>query len=306
MYKFKIPEAEVAVKDFLSENPNHAVAKKALKGDAAAMLAVYKEMAGDSEFEDGPSLAALQVLNEACNQKYTPAMVRMSEVEMCQGSQYWPEGLNQLLEAMRLGDEAAKGQLKFYWKNKAKELEHVEEPLDAGQQFAVGFYYWYGIAVRKSVKKAESYMLRAAAKGCKEAEALLKEKYPKSYQEKISAERCRAYRYEGREAENDHKPAAAIKAYLKAVQIGDGDSFRSIIRLSQDAPDTMQSSMSMALKAKSATKESDVAFVDAMWRITADEMMSSDVARLLQIARDYDILVSCTEELCGWIESSPF
>lgn len=176
MYKFKTQEAESSLKEFLYEHPNHEKAKLALQGDFAAMLDVYYELCGDDEYEDGAGYDATMIIFEAVAQKYTPAMVAMARMEMCQDDEYWPEGLAMLLEAKELGDESAGLQLKNDWHNCVKdwyEDDRNGERINKYKEYSIGFYFLHGIEIEKNIEKAIAYFESSAKKGCEEAKKIL-------------------------------------------------------------------------------------------------------------------------------------
>lgn len=176
MYKFKTREAEQSLKEFLYEHPNHEKAKLALQGDFAAMLDVYYELCGDDEYEDGAGYDATMIIFEAVAQKYTPAMVAMARMEMCQDDEYWPEGLAMLLEAKELGDESAVFQLKNDWHNCVKDWYRHDcqgERINKYKEHSIGFYFLHGIEVEKDVDRAMAYFERSSNKGCEESKNIL-------------------------------------------------------------------------------------------------------------------------------------
>lgn len=179
MYKFKISEAEDSLRKYLSEHPQSSDAKKALDGDPVAMLSIYEKLCGDSEFEEGAGYDASMIIFEAVTQKHTPAMIRMAEMEMCQGDEYWPEGLDLLYEAAQLGDGRAKVQLSNDWYNCAEEWSDAEYQEENGlnkyQEYSLGFYYLRGIGVCADERKARAYLLKSSTHGCDEAKKLLAE-----------------------------------------------------------------------------------------------------------------------------------
>ena len=192
MYTFTDKDSERTIREYLRKHPNSKVAAKALNGDYKAMMELYKKLCGPIEqvVEDGPSDDADKILSEAANCKYTPAMVALAQVEMCQGNINLPHGLKMLYEAMQLGDHDAEGQLSNVWYNEVQEWAKLKvccvNELDQYQEYAVGFYYLHGICVDCDQDKAESFLMRSAVHGCEEAIAMLKEIDPKGAQRKIN------------------------------------------------------------------------------------------------------------------------
>ena len=182
MYTFKIPEAEIAIKDYLQRHPNSKVAIKALNGDCPSMMALYEQLCGPREFDGGPSDNALQIIYEAYNRKYPPAMVRLAQVEMCDEFKWWPEGLMTLIEAYQLGSQEALTELKNAWHNTGRDIDNRRksgEELDQYEGFTLAFFYYYGIDVSKDESLALRLFESAAKHGCEEAQKILETITPK-------------------------------------------------------------------------------------------------------------------------------
>ena len=120
MYTFKSKEAEAAIRNYLCTHSQSETATRALNGDCAAMMELYEELCGPQEIEEGPSEVAARIINEAIICKYPPAIVRMAQVEMCLGLEYWPDALIMLLEAYELGSKEASIELQDLWTNYVK------------------------------------------------------------------------------------------------------------------------------------------------------------------------------------------
>ena len=252
MYGFKTVEAEEAIREYLCKHPNSKVAAKALNGDCLAMMELYEKLCGPHEFEGGPSDAASWILCEASNCKYTPAMIRLAQVEMCQGDEYLPDGLNMLYEAMQLGDHDAQCKLFNEWHNEVQEWANLKsgdvDELDKAQEYAVGFYYLRGICVDCDKDKATSFLLRSAVHGCKEAMVLLQEIDSQGAQRKINDAKRQEYYEQGCNAEDEHNPVKALENYMKALDLGEDRAFRLILRVVEENTDPLQYEIESALK----------------------------------------------------------
>lgn len=306
MYKFKIDGAEPTIREYLRRHPNSKVAAKALNGDCKAMMELYKRLCGPIEqvVEDGPSDDAAMILSEAANCKYTPAMVTLAQVEMCQGDEYLPDGLNMLYAAMQLGDHNAEGQLSNEWYNEVQEWAKLKfdgvTELDEYQEYAVGFYYLHGICVDCDKDKAESFLLRSAVRDCKEAKALLMEIDPKGAQRKIDDAKRRDAYEKGCDAEDEHNPAKALKHYKEALDLGDDRAFRRILRVVEENTDPLQYEIESALKSCPKWLKVDVDDIDftrQMKRVDVSDMTDADVTRLLRIVQKYNVLKECVDSV---------
>lgn len=304
MYKFKIDEAEGAIREYLRKHPDSKVAAKALDGDCKAMMELYKRLCGPIErvVEDGPSDDAAIILSEAANCKHTPAMVTLAQVEMCQGDEYLPDGLNMLYAAMQLGDHNAEGQLSNEWYNEVQEWAELKfdgvNELDEYQEYAVGFYYLHGICVDCDKDKAESFLLRSAARGCKEATALLKEIDPKRAQRKINDAKRQEYYEQGCNAEDEHNPVKALENYMEALALGEERAFRPILRVVEENTDPLQYEIESALKSCPKylkVDADDIDFTRHMNRVDVSDMTDADVSRLLRIVQKYNVLEECID-----------
>lgn len=180
MYTFKIDSAEAAIREYQRRHPNSKVAAKALNGDCAAMMELYEELCGPIEkvVEEGPSDEATDIIFEAVNCKYAPAMVRFAQDTMYVDRKYWPDGLMMLMEAYKLGSQDAMTQLQNDWQNCVKDIDDqhkVGEELNKYEEFVLAFYYHYGIGVVKNEALALGMFLSSEKHGCEEASKILKE-----------------------------------------------------------------------------------------------------------------------------------
>lgn len=304
MYKFKVDGAEPAIREYLRKHPNSKVAAKALNGDCKAMMGLYKRLCGPIEqvVEEGPSDDAAMILSEAADCKYTPAMVTFAQVEMCLGDEYLPEGLNMLYEAMQLGDHDAEGLLSNVWYNEVQEWAKLKvccvNELDQYQEYAVGFYYLYGICVGCDKDKAESFLLRSAVRDCEEAIALLMEIDPKGAQRKINDAKRRDAYEKGCDAEDEHNPAKALKHYKEALDLGEDRAFRRILCVVEENTDPLQYEIESALKSCPKWLKVDVDDIDftrQMKCVDVGDMTDADVTRLLRIVQKYNVLEECVD-----------
>ncbi len=179
MYKFKIDEAEEAIRKYLRKRPNSKVAAKALDGDCKAMMELYKRLCGPIErvVEDGPSDDAAMILFEAAYCKYTPAMVTLAQVEMRKDIQAWPHGVMLLMEAHKLGSQEAMTCLQNDWHNCVKDIDvqyRADERINRYEEFMLAFYYHHGIGTAKDEVLAQKLFQLSAKHGCVEANKFLK------------------------------------------------------------------------------------------------------------------------------------
>lgn len=183
MYSFKVDGAEAAIREYQRRHPNSKVAAKALDGDCAAMMELYEKLCGPIEqvVEEGPSDDAAIILSEAAFSKYTPAMVALAQVEMCDDIQFWPEGVMLLMEAYKLGSQEAMTQLVNDWHNSVKDIDaqrKVGDRLNEYEEFVLAFYYHYGIEVEKNEALALRLFKSSAKQGCDEADKMLQSIQP--------------------------------------------------------------------------------------------------------------------------------
>ena len=304
MYNFKIDDAEMAIREYLRKHPTSKVAARALDGDYEAMMELYEKLCGAQEFDDGPSDEASWILCEASSCKYTPAMIRLAQVEICQGDEYLPEGLNMLYEAMQLGDHNAKSQLSSEWYNEVQEWAKLKfdgvNELGKYQEYAIGFYYLHGICVDCDKDKAESFLLRSAVRDCKEAKALLMEIDPKGAQRKVN-DAMRQESYEkGCNAEDDGDPVGALENYEKALDLGEEKAFRRILCVVEENTDPLQYEIESALKSCPKylkVAADDIDFARLMTRVDISDMTDADVTRLLHIVQKYNVLKECIDSV---------
>ena len=304
MYNFKVDDAEMAIREYLRKHPTSKVAVRALDGDYEAMMELYEKLCGPHEFDEGPSDAASWVLCEASNCKYTPALIRLAQVEMCQGGEYLPNGLNMLYAAMQLGDHDAESQLSNEWHNEVQEWAALKfggvNELDEYQEYAVGFYYLYGICVDCDKDKAESFLLRSAVRDCKEAKALLMEIDPEGAQRKINDAKRRDAYEKGCIAEDEHNPVKALEHYMKALDLGEDRAFRLILRVVEENTDPLQYEIESALKSCPKylkVDADDIDFTRRMNRMDVSDMTDADVTRLLRIVQKYNVLKECIDSV---------
>lgn len=304
MYKFKIDGADSAIREYLCKHPNSKVAAKALNGDCKAMMELYEKLCGSQEFDIGPSDEAYWILYEAANCKYTPAMIRLAQVEMCQGDKYLPDGLNMLYEAMQLGDHDAQSKLFNEWHIEVQEWANLKfgdvDELDKYQEYAVGFYYLRGICVDCDKDKAASFLLRSAVRDCKEAEALLMEIDPKGAQRKIHDAKRQEYYEQGCNAEDEHSPLKALENYMEALDLGEDRAFRLILRVVEENTDPLQYEIESALKSCPKylkVDADDIDFTRQMNCVGVSDMTDADVTRLLRIVQKYNVLKECVDSV---------
>ena len=176
MYSFKVKESEHVIREYLRKHPNSKVAERALNGDCAAMMELYEKLCGPEEFDGGATDEAVFIIYEAYNRKYPPAMIRLAQVEMCDGIQYWPEGVMILMEAYKLGSQEAMTQLKNDWHNCVRDIEDkrkVGDRINKYEEFLLAFYYYHGIEVAKDETLALCLFKSSAKLGCDEAKRML-------------------------------------------------------------------------------------------------------------------------------------
>lgn len=176
MYSFKIKEAEEAIKAYLRKHPNSKTACESLNGNCAAMMELCEKLCGSREFDGEPADEALFIIYEAYNRKYPPAMIRLAQIEMCDDTKYWPEGVLILMEAYKLGSQEAIIQLKNNWHNSVKDIDakrKVGDRLNKHEEFLLAFYYHYGIEVEKNETLASRMFQSSAKQGCDEAKKFL-------------------------------------------------------------------------------------------------------------------------------------
>ena len=185
MYSFKFKEAETAIKEYQRRHPKSKAAAKALNGDCAAMMELYEKLCGpiDQVVEKGPSDDAVMIIFEAVNRKYTPAMVKLAQVEMCDDIDYWPEAIMMLMDACKLGSQEAMMQLQNNWDNCVKDIDaHYRKGkrMSKYDEFMLAFYYYYGIGTSKDVALAQRLFQSSAKRGCEEAKKMLQDIRPEA------------------------------------------------------------------------------------------------------------------------------
>ena len=179
MYTFKVDGAEAAIREYQRKHPSSKAAAKALNGDCAAMMELYEKLCGPIEqvVEEGPSDEATDIIFEAVNCKYVPAMVRFAQDTMCLDSKYWPDGLMMLMEAYELGSQEAMTQLQNDWHNCVKDIDaqyRTGESINRYEEFMLAFYYHNGIGTAKDEVLAQKLFQLSAKHGCVEGNKFLK------------------------------------------------------------------------------------------------------------------------------------
>ncbi len=185
MYTFKLDGAEAAIREYQRRHPNSKVAVKALNGDCAAMMELYEKLCGPIEqvVEEGPADDAAEIILEAVNCKYTPAMVRFAQDTMCLNDRCWTAGIKMLVDAYKLGSQEAMTQLKNDWHNGRKDIEvryRGGAILSKYEEFELAVYYYYGIGVLKDEELGLRLFCSAAKRGCEEAKKVLQDIRPEA------------------------------------------------------------------------------------------------------------------------------
>ena len=304
MYKFKKMETAEALRRYLARYPRSSVAKKALDGDPASMLSIYKKMCENMDDDEGPSLEALDILAESASQEYTPAMIEMARVDIryLEDGSGWPNALNILYEAMQLGDDNAKSLLVNEWYDNFKELESAEyqrrNKLNKYQEFAIGFYYIRGIGVRRNLRKGKSYLLSSASHLCHAAEKLLNEMNPTGSVKEIEEAKREEYYRLAIDAEYDDDVINALEYYAKALKAGEIKAFRPILCLVSEKTEPLQGEILSRLEERGRTgevKDDDLVFIRKMLNVVPCEISNADAERLFRIADEYNVVWDCIE-----------